>query len=66
MVAELERLKKQSMDLYFKYKQGLITYQEYIHHIRVLDKKIDEFELSNGCDIIHHTFLGKSSSKYLH
>ena len=66
MVAELERLKKQSMDLYFKYKQGLISYQEYIDLVKVLDKKIDEFELSNGCDIIHHTFLGKSSSKYLH
>jgi hypothetical protein len=66
MVAKLEKLKKQSMDLYFKYKQGLLSYQDYINMICVLDQKIDEFELSYGCDFNHRNFLEKSSSKHPH
>jgi len=44
---DLQNLRIKSMELYFKYKDGLLSLEEYIQKIKPLDHKIDKLELQN-------------------
>jgi len=41
----LKNLKIKSMKLYFKYKDGIITLEEYLKKIKPLDNSIDALEM---------------------
>ena len=66
-MSSLTTIKIKSMQLYFKYKDGCMTLQEYQEQIKPLDTAIDKLEVQ----ALNH-YLGDtsafeiSSSKHLH
>ena len=44
-MSDLQNLRIKSIQLYFKYKNGLLSLEEYIQLIKLLDYKIDKQEL---------------------
>ena len=47
IMSQLTTLKVKSMKLYFEYKEGLITLEEYLERIKPLDEDIDKLEMSS-------------------
>ena len=63
----LKNLRVDSMLLYFKYKDGLISLVEYQEQIRPLDKEIDKLELQTLSHYLQGNLVSDiSSSKHLH
>ncbi len=44
-MSNLKNLKKESMNLYFKYREGLITLDSYLQQIKPLDDAISSCEI---------------------
>ncbi len=46
-MSNLNNLKKESIYLYFQYRQGVISKEEYIEKIKLLDEHIDSIEIES-------------------
>ncbi len=66
-MSDLARIKILSMKLYFKYRAGSITLEEYLVKIKPLDEKIDFLEVQTFkyC-LLDNPFFEKSSSLQPH
>ena len=66
-MANLKNLRVDSMLLYFKYKDGLISLVEYQEQIKPLDEEIDKLELQTLSYYLQGNLVSEiSSSKHLH
>jgi hypothetical protein len=64
---DLETLRAKSIELYFKYKDGLISLENYILQIKYLDIQIDKIEIQVlNCHLVGNPALQTPSLKYLH
>ena len=46
-MSNLNNLKKESIYLYFQYRQGVISKEEYIKKTKLLDEHIDSIEIES-------------------
>ncbi len=66
-MSNLNNLKKESIYLYFQYRQGVIKKEEYIEKIRPLDERIDFLEIQSlSCYLQDIPVFEKSSLSQLH
>ena len=66
-MSNLKKLRVKSIQLYFKYKDGLISLVEYKEQLRPLDKEIDKQELQIFSDYLQGNLVfEKSSLEHLH
>ena len=62
----LVTLRIKSMQLYFKYKDGSLTLEDYLEKIKLLDGKIDDLELKVlSCYLQDNLVFEKSSLKQM-
>ena len=55
------------MQLYFNYKDGVITLEDYLHQIKPLDDEIGFLEIKTlSCHLQGNLVYEKSSLKHLH
>ena len=63
----LKNLRVKSIQLYFKYKDGLISLVEYQEQLRPLDREIDKLEVQIFSNYLQgNLILEKSSLEHLH
>ena len=66
-MSNLKKLRVKSIQLYFKYKDGLISLVEYKEQLRPLDKEIDKQELQIFSNYLQDNLVfEKSSLEHLH
>ena len=62
----LANLKLKSMQLYFQYKNGYISLEDYIKQIKPLDDKVDSLEIQTlSCYLGDNLVFEKSSSSLM-
>jgi len=65
-MSNLASLKLKSIQLYFKYKDGVITLEEYQRKLRSLDNTIDSQEIQTISDYLQDNLVLQKSSLELH
>ena len=66
-MSNIAGLKIKMIKLYFNYKNGLLSLEDYIQQIKPLDIQIDQLEIQTiNCYLLDNRVSEISSSKHLH